>query len=89
MEHKRTETVPASTREVVDHYACDVCGAKLRARTYRVDEVTVTREVGTSTSDSGNLTHTEFDLCGACFESKLVPFLESLGAKPRVRDGSY
>jgi hypothetical protein len=76
----RTETVPARTREVVDRTTCDLCEQEIRERCYDVDRTEVYREHGTSYPEGTNLTKRRFDVCGPCFESKLVPWLEAQGA---------
>lgn len=42
-----------------------------------------------SIQKEGSTEVTSFDLCGECFEKKLVPFLKSLGANPTVEDKDY
>jgi hypothetical protein len=89
MRHTRTERVPASTRTVEDHVTCDLCKQRISSLHYQRDEVTVSREVGECYPEGGTGITTKFDLCGACFEARLIPWLQSQGAEPRVEDFTY
>jgi rRNA maturation protein Nop10 len=70
---------------------CDSCGAKAawpdpghwEAETsYDVSEVRIEHKDGSSFPDSRSVEVTSFDICPTCFETKVVPFMESIGAKP-------
>lgn len=76
---------------------CDLCGAVAPApepngfdynfwgkTAYAVDGVTIERRVGDSFPEGGSVEVTTYDICPRCFTTKVQPFLESLGATPRV-----
>jgi hypothetical protein len=82
MKHYKEETVPQHTTEVLDQTTCDLCNVDVGAEldTWEVDEVTVSRKAGCSYPDGGNGDTISVDLCGQCFNEKLLPFLKSEGA---------
>lgn len=89
MQHRRTKVVPETTREVVDRTTCDVCEKEIHGGLFSVDKIVVSRDVGTSCPEGGSSVSTSFDLCADCFTNKLVPFLASLGAKPRIEEHDW
>ena len=81
MKHTKTVDVPATTRVVVERTTCDLCGQEIKSKRFGVDEVEILRREGTSYPEGGSGTECAVDMCGDCFEKKLVPWLESQGAK--------
>ena len=86
-----TETRPV-TRCV--ERTCDICGRKARSpewsqwegsTSYDVSEVKMSCEEGSSFPEGRMTTKTSFDVCPPCFHEKVVPFMESMGAKPFVK----
>lgn len=76
---KRTETV---TREYVTKTTCDMCGSVIPQQwAGEIDDITVERKTGFSSSDGGSGDLVSVDLCSDCFTGKLVPWLESQGVK--------
>jgi hypothetical protein len=103
MEIKETVSIPpkpAKTKEMVTHCLCDLCGAKgdpeydgeveWENKTDH-DEVKtfVAMAKGYTYSDGGSWDRTLFHICPACFEKKLVPWLESQGAKATKTNSDY
>ncbi len=82
MKHLKTVEVPATTRETVDFVTCDLCGEKIDVRGYDVDEVEVRHKTGSNYPEGGSGDETSVDMCGKCFDEKLVPWLRSQGAVP-------
>ena len=88
-EIKRTQHVPASTRELIS-YSCDLCGAQTdesglwqsEAHVARF-EVSVESTKRTSSTTGGAIEGEAFDLCPDCFNSKVRPALLELGLRPR------
>jgi len=89
MKHMKTEVVPAATREVVDRVTCDLCGSDIVSGNYDADEVVVAHKTGNNYPESGSGKETSVDLCGKCFQGKLVPWLRSQGAEPRSVEWKY
>lgn len=86
--HEKQIEVPATTRTVVDYISCDLCGIKTRddenwkGESFNVDSTIIEIEQGSSFPE-GKLTNTRrYNICPACFISKLEPFLKENGAKP-------
>ncbi len=81
-----TQTVTHQT-----HRSCDLCGTVSKGYDswaggcYVVDEteilVTVKQKEGKSYSEGGYGEEYEIDLCPKCFKDRLVPWLQSQGAK--------
>lgn len=85
-----TVQVPASTREQLAERLCDFCGRKARNSewsdsTYDVNNTAVTmsikHESGESYPSGGRTVERSVDMCPACFESKLVPWLHAQGVE--------
>lgn len=83
----KTETVERTT---LVKTTCDLCGKEAtrgggESSFYEVNEteveVTVRQKDGRSYPDNGSGTKVNFDICPDCFKNKLIPFLESQGAK--------
>jgi len=78
-----------STRDVVDRTTCDLCGDTIVEAAYQVNETTIERRLGTSYPESGEVETVSVDMCVACFDSKLVPWLKSQGATPLVTEFDF
>lgn len=89
MKHMKTVEVPATTRETVDFVTCDLCGEKIDVRGYDVDEVEVHHKTGSNYPEGGSGYETSVDMCGKCFDEKLVPWLRSQGAEPRTDEWDW
>jgi hypothetical protein len=89
MRYMRVEKVPATTRQVVDRVTCDLCGDVIRKKMYSAEEVKVNHRIGNSYPEGGSGTDTSFDICGKCFDERLVPWLQSQGANPRIEDWDW
>lgn len=90
MKHTKTVEVPATTREIVSYVTCDLCGEKIEGRdTYDVNEVEIRYKTGRNYPEGGSGDETSVDMCGKCFEEKLVPWLRSQGVEPRTEDWSW
>lgn len=89
MKHMKTVEVPATTRDVVNFVACDLCGAKISVRGYEIDEVEVRHKTGNNYPEGGSGNETSVDMCGKCFDKKLVPWLRSQGVEPRTEDWDW
>jgi hypothetical protein len=80
MEIKKTVEVPATTKVVTEKVVCDLCAATIpREGNYEVNEVAVSHKTGSSYPEGGSGDILKFDLCPACFNEKLVPWLRSQG----------
>lgn len=80
---------PATTKEVQDYVLCDLCAARVdrgyEHNSYEFDEchvrIEVRRKEGFSCPEGGDGTEQRVDLCPKCWKEKLIPWLESQGAK--------
>jgi transcription elongation factor Elf1 len=90
MEHMKTIEEPAKMREIVDFVTCDICGSKIETESpYEVNEVKVCHRIGSNYPEGGDGTETSVDLCGKCFDEKLLPWLRSQGAEPQESDWEW
>lgn len=79
---------------IIDKYICDLCGSQSKddnwvKGTYEVDEISVSRITGVRYPEGGNVTVETFDICPNCWETKLVPWMKSQNASPRVKEIDY
>lgn len=89
MEHMKDEVTPAKAeeiRKVVDYVSCDICKEKIVEGTYETREAELSMKVGDAYPELQFGDYTEYDVCTECFKSKIIPFMESLGAKPKVTE---
>jgi len=89
MKHMKKVDVPATTRDAVDFVTCDLCGAKIEEGRNDVNEIEVRHKTGSSFPEGGIGEETSVDMCGKCFDEKLVPWLRSQGAEPRTEDWDW
>lgn len=92
MKHYETVTVPAHLEEKHVRTTCDLCGDAMVDLMHERDEVSISIERRKSDhaypeAEWGEVTR--MDICGKCFESKLIPFLKSQGAVPEVKEYDY
>ena len=81
MEHFKTEIVPAQPAKEVQKYdktTCDLCNEQIKEHNFDYDEVSISRKIGSRYPDSGTCNEVKVDMCGKCFETKLVPWLKSM-----------
>lgn len=83
MKHMKTVNVPAETKQELDRTTCDLCGAEIKAGRYSAEEVEVRHRTGSSRPDCGAGEEVRVDMCGTCFDTKLVPWLRTQGADPK------
>lgn len=98
MRKTKTEQVPATTREVQTAIICDLCGgashtpedwADWRSDDPNTEEPEVCMRSGNVWPEGGMGKTTSFDICPACFEDKLIPWLKEQGAEPTITDWDY
>ncbi len=83
MKQMKTIEVPATTIEVVDRIMCDLCGTEIKTKSFVVDEVEVHHRTGTADMDGGEGEELCVDICGYCFDTRLIPWLRTQGADPK------
>jgi hypothetical protein len=94
-----TKTRPATQYKACVSVTCDLCNAKAsspdegpdsvwQSEYYDATEVQVCVRLRTGEvfPEDSNAKEVHFDICPSCFQSKLVPWLESQGAKANKRD---
>lgn len=84
MQHKKTIIIPEHTQIVTEFETCDLCGNKLEYELYEINHVKICHKKGVNYPESGSGVETTFDICGSCFEQKIVPWLVTQGAKPQI-----
>lgn len=89
MKYMQTVQVPATEKQVVDKVTCDLCGAQIKRKGFSAEEVEVKHRTGLIYPEGGGGYDAIFDICGQCFEGKLVPWLGSQGAEPRTERWDY
>ena len=82
MEHYKEKHIPAATRKVLDKTTCDMCNKEIdQDSSYDINEVEVRHKKGVNYPEGGSGDVFEPDICGECFDDKLVPWLKSQGVK--------
>jgi hypothetical protein len=89
MKHTKEVVVPEIVTQVTEYVTCDICSEKIVAAMYHPDDVRISRHNGESYPEGGWGTDVEFDICGKCFESRLVPWLAEQGASPREEEWEW
>jgi len=96
----RTHKTVQCEREVIDKQTCDLCGEEARfpgdwkgSGMWEVKEteisVRIRHKEGTEYPDGGSGTELHVDMCPNCFKNKLIPWLNSQGAKLRQEEWSW
>lgn len=94
-EIREKRVIPAREEDHLVAVTCDLCGARSRAGgdwdsdPYRKLETNVSMQDGTSYPENTNYVETKVDICPECFVSKLLPWVEAQGGKPRKEDVSF
>jgi hypothetical protein len=92
MKTYKTIQVPAREQKTVDEKFCDLCKCKIYPWSGGIDEAEVSYEREFDDENGQDLSkgkRTVVDLCGYCFNGKLIPWLESQGAQPTIEEWTY
>lgn len=90
MKHRETKTVTKEVTVVVREWeTCDICGSEIVVGAWEVMDPQVSLRTGESFSDCGSTTTVSADLCAQCFETKLIPWLESQGVTMQREECSW
>jgi len=85
MKHYKTVVVPATeetTEQKIDKITCDLCKKVIEKDSkFSEEKVTIQYKTGNSFPEGGSGDVTGVDMCPACFEEKLKPWLESHGCE--------
>ena len=94
--------VPETTQQVFSEGSCDICGKVSteydsfnscfnwsEESYYHKKMVQIFLENRYNYIDSGSSQKEFFEICPDCFENKVVPFLESLGAKKYTEERDW
>jgi hypothetical protein len=84
MQHMKT--VKEKEYETIAYLTCDLCGIKSQSSYYwngqgNVNETKIEWRTGDSWPEGGSGELIKIDICPDCFKNKLIPWLESQGAK--------
>ena len=89
MKHMKTVQIPATTKQVEYKVTCDLCGEEIKNEAFSAEEVEVRHKTGLSYPEGGSGDETSVDMCGKCFDTKLVPWLRSLDVEPMTREWDW
>jgi hypothetical protein len=89
MRHYRTVQLPARESSVLDRTTCDLCGDEIVTECYDAEKVEIRHRTGTAYPESGCGEEVSVDMCGDCFDSKLVPWLREQGANPKPEEWEW
>jgi hypothetical protein len=89
MKHRKTIIIPVHSQTITEFETCDLCGSKLESEPYEVNHVEVCHKKGFNYPESGSGVETSFDICGNCFQEKLVLWLMTQGAKPQIEEWEW
>lgn len=82
--------IPATTKEELVYIDCDICHETIKhGNMFDVDEIKVEHKLGVCYPETSNGQTLSFDICEKCFNQKLIPWLESQGAKPTIEEWDY
>jgi len=89
MKETRQIIIPAKTEIQVIGATCDMCRNRIKEGLYEVNEVTINHKKGQDYPEGGSGTEITIDMCGECFETKLIPWLAGQGIKPEIKEWSW
>lgn len=95
MKKLKTISVPATTKEVLDFFKCELCdNTRNNYRhwpggedgSYSVNTTEVQASTGSNYPEGSNITTVSLDICPDCFNTKLIPWFKLLGGEPRTEE---
>ena len=89
MKHYKEIKIPAKTEMHIYKTTCDMCGRDIKRDAYDAEEVEIKHRTGEVYPEGGSGEVTSIDMCGECFEKKLVPWLKSNGVEIRTKEWSW
>ena len=89
MKHYTTKVVPEHTENRLDSVTCDFCGKKIEFEPYKLDDVTIDRNVGDRFPEGSRGVKESVDMCGECWETKLIPWIKAQGVTPTVKEWEW
>lgn len=95
MKHMKTVLILEHQEQVFDKLTCDICGAESNGdenwatKDFEHALSTVQLEERVSYPDGGHSKDITFHICPSCFKGKLVPWLETQGAKPSIGEADW
>jgi hypothetical protein len=88
--------VPEKIEERNSKKICDICKKESSYHSrnwgndsFNVKEVEIKMNEGHAYPDGSFGEYIIYDICPDCFKNKIIPFMDSLGAKPRIEEYSY
>ena len=89
MKSYENKIIPESVKKVLVKTTCDMCNCEIKTGGFDIDEVQISHEHG-SVYPEGGFTETNLiDLCGKCFQEKLMPWLKSQGCEMQQKENDY
>jgi hypothetical protein len=95
MKYMKTVLILEHEEKVFEKLSCDLCGSLSNGDenwakgNYHHATSMVQIEERESYPDGGHLKETVFHICDQCFNKKLIPWLESQGAKPTIAESDW
>lgn len=89
MKYIVTIRVPSTTKDVVSSVVCDLCGKPIIKANNSAEEVEVYHKTGDNYPDGGRGEIAQVDMCGQCFDTRLVPWLKEQGARIETRNWDW
>ena len=95
MKHMKTVLILEHEEKVFEKLTCDLCGVESNGDedwaigNYHHATTTLQVEERESYPSGGHSKEMAFHLCPDCFKGKLVPWLDSLGAKPQISESDW
>lgn len=89
MRHMKSSAVSATIRQVVEKTTCDLCGDEIKQGRFDAERVEISYTTGKVYPECGDTKEVSVDMCGNCFETKLIPWLKSYRVNLRTEEWSW
>lgn len=89
MKTYENKIIPESVKIVLVKTTCDMCKDEIETKDYEIQNVKISHEHGFVYPDGGWTDKNFIDLCGQCFQEKLIPWLKSQGCEMQEEDTAY
>ena len=89
MKHKKQVKIPEKTETRIVRVTCDLCGNDIKSNRHDAEEVSIKHRTGNNCPEGGSGNETSVDMCGKCFDEKLIPWLMDQGAKPCIEEWDW
>ena len=82
--------IPATKEKRLVKTTCDLCGTVIKTiDRFDAEEIEVRHKTGSSYQEGGSGEEVSIDMCGKCFDEKLIPWLHEQGCDQKSEEWDW